>query len=114
MLDDLAKAFILIWLGAVLAVTYLFYLKDRAMQNKECFDLNQPDHLMSLARLLDEILNEEHGDIRFALLVWQDHRDDIQGLISNSKSDKIVIGMLDDAKSKISRASVVHPTPGHA
>lgn len=109
------RDFVLIWLGAILAITALFYLRDRAMRNKESFDPNQPDHVMSLARLLNEILNEKREDIRFALLIWQDQHTDVQGLISNDMRDKIVIGMLDDAKAQIKRASgIIHPTPGHA
>src|SRR2546426_10688969 len=109
------RDFVLIWLGMMLAVTALFYLRDRAMRKKESFDPNQPDHVVSLARLLDTILNEEREDIRFALLIWQDTRDNVQGMISNDTRDKIVVGMLDDAKARIKRASgVIHHTAGHA
>ena len=112
---DIAQAILLIWLGAMLAAVSMFYLRERAMRNQESFDPNQQDHVLSLARLINEILNEKREDIRFALLIWQDQHDDVQGLVSNDTRDKIVIGMLDDAKAQIKRASgIIHHTPGHA
>lgn len=112
---DLVQTFLLIWLGAMLAAVTLFYMRDRDMHNQESFDVNQPDHIVSLAHLLNSILNERRTDVRFALLIWQDQHADVQGLISNDTSDTTVVGMLDDAKLKISVAKgVIHHTAGHA
>lgn len=112
---DLVQIMLLIWLGATLAAISIFYWQDRAMNNKESFDVNQPDHIVSLAHLLNCILNEQRTDVRFALLIWQDQHADVQGLISNDTSDTTVVGMLDDAKLKISFAKGhIHHTAGHA
>ena len=50
------------------------------------------------------------------IVVWQDDRCDVQGLISNDLDDNNVIVMLDDAKKQITATDgLIHQiTPGHA
>lgn len=88
------------------------------MTNKPRFDTDVPEHVMAIALLLDGILNTGRKDMRFALLVWQDSQDDIQGLVSNASDDQIVVGMLELAKSKINDADgadgIMAHTYGHA
>src|SRR3982751_3514207 len=91
----------LVWIGAMLTVAYLLVMKERVMKTPCEFDPNVPHDVMSLAQVINVILNSGRNDLRFALLVWQDHHPDVQGLVSNDTNDKTVTAMLDDAKRKI-------------
>ena len=114
-MQELAHGLLLIWIGAMLTIAYLLVVRNRVMKAPCEFDPNMPDHVMSLAQMIDGILNASRNDVRFALLVWQDHHPDVQGLVSNDTDDKTVTGMLDDAKHKIERADgTIHQTAGHA
>ena len=85
------------------------------MTEQPCFDPNDPDHVMSLAQMLNEILNAGRFNVKFALIIWQDRHDDLQGLISNDTNDRTVVEMLDNAKGQINAASGhIHHTCGHA
>jgi hypothetical protein len=112
-MGDVAHNILLIWIGAMLTVAVLLWLRDKHMTKH--FDPNHPDHVMSLAVMLDGILNSQRRDVRFALLVWQDRHPDIQGLISNDTDDESVLEMLDDAKRQIDQAKgMIHKVHGHA
>lgn len=113
---ELARALMLILIGACLTVIALTHTRKRAMTQQPCFDPNDPDHVMSLAQMLNEILNASgRFNIKFALIIWQDRHDEVQGLISNDTNDRTVVEMLDGAKGQINRASgVIHNTVGHA
>lgn len=80
------------------------------IMSKPRFDPEDPDHIVSLAVMLDSILNSRRGDVRFALVIWQDQHDDLQGTISNETSEETVLERLDEAKKKIHEAEV----HGHA
>src|SRR5688572_20208535 len=111
---EIARNILLVWLCvfALLLVVFLV-LRHRLMKRSQHFDPNVPDHVMGLAVMLDGILNSGRTDIRFALVVWQDQRDDVQGLVSNDTNDAIVISMLDDAKLRITSSETIQATHGH-
>jgi len=112
---EFAFNLMLIWIGAMLTIAYLLVMRERVMKDPADFNPNDHDHVMSVAMLLNTILNSHRNDVRFALLVWQDHHPDVQGLVSNDTDDKTVTSMLDGAKHKIERASGdIHHTAGHA
>lgn len=113
-MQEVAHSILLIWIGGMLAVASLLWLRDCKMIKH--FDPNIPDHIMSVAVMLDGLMNSGRKDVRFCLLIWQDHTDDVQGLVSNDTDDKTVIEMLEDAKRRIGITDgrvTAHPH-GHA
>jgi hypothetical protein len=80
------------------------------------FDPNEPDHVMGLAKMVNDVLNSSHEGVRFALVVWRDADAELHGLVSNDLDDNHVVEMLDDAKKQIvANEGHVHQTVhGHA
>jgi len=80
------------------------------------FNLDEPDHVMGLAKMVNDVLNSSHEGVRFALVVWRDAEAELHGLVSNDLDDNHVIEMLDDAKKQIvANEGQVHQTVhGHA
>jgi hypothetical protein len=114
-MQQVAQAILLIWIGMMLTVAVLLMLRNYQMKNKPHFDPDVADHVMAIALMLDGILNTGRTDVRFALVIWRDQHDDVQGLVSNDTNDKTVVGMLDDAKKQINNADgIIHHTCGHA
>jgi hypothetical protein len=111
---EAARSILLIWTGALLTLAFLMIRRAR-MKSKASFDPNESEHVLLLASMIDHIVNTDRGDVRFALVVWQSDRDQVQGLVSNDGDDQTVMGMLDDAKNKVCLAGeLIHRTSGHA
>ena len=120
--NEAMQCVILFWLSFVLTYgvrhfgPWLLYGKGNDTMAKQItFDPNNPDHVIELAEIINQVVNTERKDVRFALLIWQDHHDDIQGVMSNDAKISRVVEMLDDAKLRINAIpGTVHPTSGHA
>lgn len=74
------------------------------------FDPTDLDHVTTLTVMLDRILNEGRGNVRFVLVLWEDDQNGGAGVVSNEISEETALEMLEEAKQKIHAAR----THGHA
>lgn len=109
-------------LGYALAYGYDHFLRPWFRQSTagekmsdHLFDAKNRRHVLQLSKNIHDLLNAERSNGRFALVLWEEGADQIEGFVSNDQELSHVLEMLDDAKLRISTPpDAIHPTTGHA